>query len=97
TPWRVLAGFAEPVAFPEGLSVQQAEFPAGPGFRPPFQASRFTVAPGGRTPPDRHAVAECWFVASGNAHLVYDGEEFSLRPGDIVTFAPDKTHQAVNN
>lgn len=89
--------FTEPEIFPTGLSVELADLPVGPDFRLPFEASRFTVAPGGQTLPDNHAVAECWFVASGDARLVYDNEEISLGQGDIVVFAPNKTHQAFND
>ncbi|HKS50080.1 MAG TPA: cupin domain-containing protein [Amycolatopsis sp.] len=77
--------------------MEPVEFRDDTGFRLPFKASRFTVVPGGCTPPDTHAVAECWFVVSGDAHLVYDNQEISLRHGDIFTFAPHKTHQAFND
>ena len=87
--------FAEPEVFPEGLTVEEARF--ADDIRPPFKASRFIVAPGGRTPPDTHAVAECWFVASGEARLLYDDEVIALGQGDIIVFAPNKTHQAFND
>ena len=91
-----LTSLAWPEVFSTGLTIEEAEFGEGGSVRPPFSASRFTVAPGGSTPPDTHAVAECWFVASGAALLVYDGQEIALRQGDIAVFAPNKTHQAFN-
>lgn len=87
--------FAEPEVFSNGLTVEEARF--ADGIQPPFKASRFLVTPGGHTPPDTHAVAECWFVASGEARLLYDDEEIALRQGDIIVFAPNKTHQAFND
>ena len=90
-----LTSLAEPEVFSTGLTVEEARF--ADGVRPPFKASRFLVAPGGHTPPDTHAVAECWFVASGEARLLYDDEEIALGQGDIIVFAPNKTHQAFND
>ena len=88
--------FGKPEVFPTGLVVEVAGPPTGGGFGPLFRASRFTVAPGGSTPPDTPAVPECWFIASGDARLNHDGADGPPRTGDIVTFAPNRTHRAVN-
>lgn len=89
-------GLAAPEVFPTGLTVEEAQFGADGDVQPPFRASRFTVAPGGRTPPDTHDVAECWFVASGEGRLLYDSEELTLRQGDMIVFTPKRTHQVFN-
>jgi quercetin dioxygenase-like cupin family protein len=63
------------------------------GASAPFLASQFVVQAGCETPEDRHAVRECWFVASGTGELLSDGLSTRLGPGTVVHFAPDQPHQ----
>ncbi|MER7208984.1 cupin domain-containing protein [Streptosporangium sp. NPDC000239] len=84
-----------------GLRALPAEFPALeeweipldelPGDRP-FSMARFTVAPGGRTPPDSHAVTEIWLLLDGRGTLHYGGVPHEVGAGDVVGFAPFVEH-----
>ncbi|MEO3809600.1 cupin domain-containing protein [Sphaerisporangium sp. B11E5] len=61
----------------------------------PFSMARFTVAPGGATPPDSHAVTEVWLVLDGAGTVRYQGEPHGVGEGDLVGFAPFAEHVAV--
>ena len=69
-----------------------AEGPAGL----PFKYSRFLVSPGSASRRDQHEVQEVWVILSGHGKLLFDGGEFSVKPGDVVHFGSMRTHQVEN-
>src|SRR4051812_8870647 len=78
----------------ENLKEWEAAFGALPGV-PPFALTRFTVAPGSRTPPDSHAVTELWLVLAGRGTVRYEGVPQPVTAGDLLGFAPFAEHLAV--
>lgn len=62
----------------------------------PFQASRFSLAPGASSPVDQHSVREMWFIASGAGKLIFDGSEHDVVAGHALYFPSGKTHQITN-
>jgi mannose-6-phosphate isomerase-like protein (cupin superfamily) len=63
----------------------------------PFRSSRFTIEPGGSSPPDRHSVAEMWIVIEGAGELKYKTRSVELKAGDVVYFEPFSTHMVQNH
>lgn len=54
--------------------------------------------PGGRTPPNTHAVAEeCFFVLAGSGKAYADGKEMPIGPGDSFVLRPGVEHVVVND
>ncbi|MGK7868649.1 cupin domain-containing protein [Falsiroseomonas sp. E2-1-a20] len=54
--------------------------------------------PGGRTPPNTHAVAEeCFFVLAGSGKAYADGVEMPVGPGDAFVLRPGVEHVVVND
>lgn len=55
-------------------------------------------APGGRTPPNTHSVAEeCFFVLKGSGKAHADGVETAIGPGDCFVLRPGTEHVVVND
>ncbi|WP_439597080.1 cupin domain-containing protein [Falsiroseomonas sp.] len=55
-------------------------------------------APGGRTPPNTHQVAEeCFFVLKGSGKAFADGVEMPVGPGDAFVLRPGVEHVVVND
>ena len=85
----------EPV--PPGLTYGEFALEAGGLPAAPFRLSRFTVAPGVETPVDVHQVHELWLVGAGTGELTYDGAAHRIGTGDVVRFAPERTHTVRND
>lgn len=83
--------------FPDGMTIQEIDFPNSTTPVAPFRATRMVVKAGGRSPVDKHAVTECWLVASGTATVQLGEDTLTLRPGDVLGIAPHVPHQAVND
>jgi|tagenome__1003787_1003787.scaffolds.fasta_scaffold20983622_3 mannose-6-phosphate isomerase-like protein (cupin superfamily) len=65
--------------------------------RLPFQYSRFIVSAGSASRLDQHKVQEAWVVLSGKGSLLFDGNRFNLKAGDVVHFESMLTHQVEND
>lgn len=53
--------------------------------------------PGGKTPPNTHAVAyESFFVLAGEGRALADGETFAIGPGDAFVLRPGVEHVVEN-
>jgi mannose-6-phosphate isomerase-like protein (cupin superfamily) len=60
--------------------------------------ARITISPGGSSLKHSHPEAEeSYFVLSGEARIVIDGEESPLGKGDGVLIAPNREHQIFND
>lgn len=60
--------------------------------------ARIAIAPGKASLRHFHPAAEeSYFVLSGTARMVVDGEESRLGPGDGVFIAPKREHQIIND
>jgi mannose-6-phosphate isomerase-like protein (cupin superfamily) len=79
-----------------GISYGEFALTAGDERLAPFDASCFTVAPGHRTPVDRHAVRECWLVVEGTGTLTYDERPVPIARGELLFFESDKPHFVEN-
>lgn len=54
-------------------------------------------APGGRTPPNTHAIAEeSFFVLAGHGRASANGASFDIRPGDAFVLRPGVEHVVEN-
>ena len=63
----------------------------------PFKSSRLVEYPGKTSPLDLHDVKECWFIASGEGIVTYDGaDEVSVKPGDVLYYDSRKSHSITN-
>jgi mannose-6-phosphate isomerase-like protein (cupin superfamily) len=82
---------------PDGMTVQEIDFLASAIRTTPFRATHVVVKAGGRSPIDKHAVTECWLVASGTATMRLGDDSFTVAPGDVVTIASHIPHQAFND
>jgi quercetin dioxygenase-like cupin family protein len=83
--------------YPDGMTVQESDFPASAIPTAPFRATRIVVEAGGRSPIDKHPVTECWFVASGTATMRLGDDNLTLTQGDVIGIAPDVPHQVIND
>jgi mannose-6-phosphate isomerase-like protein (cupin superfamily) len=63
----------------------------------PFRSSRFTIEPGGASPPDNHSVAEMWIVIEGAGDLRYESQSVAIETGDVFYFEPFQTHEVRNH
>jgi mannose-6-phosphate isomerase-like protein (cupin superfamily) len=61
-----------------------------------FTVSELRLAPGAALPPHRLAVADVWFVQSGEVMAYIDGEPVPCGPGDTITF-PAGSRRSVEN
>ncbi|MBO4272819.1 cupin domain-containing protein [Microbispora triticiradicis] len=61
----------------------------------PFSMARFTVAAGGATPPDSHAVKEIWLILDGAGTVRYEDRPYEVDKGDLLGFAPFAEHVAM--
>ena len=53
--------------------------------------------PGGKTPPNSHAVAEeAFFVLAGTGKASADGESRNIGPGDVLVLRPGTEHVVEN-
>ena len=53
--------------------------------------------PGGKTPPNTHAVAEeAFFVLAGTGRAVADGVTRDIGPGDVLVLGPGTEHVVEN-
>ncbi|MDB0507888.1 sugar-binding protein [Ralstonia solanacearum] len=87
--------FQAPQVSETGLSVEVIDF----GFlraAATFEASRFEVAVGGFSPPEKHPEREVWMIAAGSGRLDYRGEVTEVRSGDCLTFDPNVEHSVHN-
>jgi mannose-6-phosphate isomerase-like protein (cupin superfamily) len=79
------------------MTIQEIDFPNSATPVAPFRATRIVVKAGGRSPVDKHAVTECWLVASGAATVRLGDDILTLKPGDVLGIAPHLPHQAIND
>ncbi len=63
---------------------------------PNFAMRLFRVLPGGYTPYHNHPYEHEVFVLEGEGKLVFEGNEYELKPGFIAYVDPDRKHQFVN-
>ena len=78
--------------------VSEIDFAASISPLPPFQASRFTVAPNSSTPvAESHDPNEIWVIIEGKGKLVYDKQEMQISEDNFVYFKPNKAHQLIND
>ena len=63
---------------------------------PNFAMRLFRVLPLGYTPYHSHPYEHEVFVLEGEGKLVFEGEEYPLKPGSVAYVDPDKRHQFVN-
>ena len=87
--------FHPPQTWDTGLRVEEIDFGnlrAGAT----FEASRFEVAVGGFSPPEKHPEREIWMIAAGMGKLYYRGEVTDVRCGDCLTFDPNTEHSVHN-
>lgn len=60
--------------------------------------AEITIPPGGAAMPHYHKLTEeSYFLLSGAATLIIQGEKLSLAAGDTVLIEPGETHQIMNN
>ena len=62
----------------------------------PFQAALLRVASQCNTPVDRHAVRECWYVATGTGTLSYDGGQYPIQSQQLLFFESHHPHSVHN-
>lgn len=63
---------------------------------PNFAMRRFTVQPGGNTPLHTHDSEHEVFVLAGQGKLVFEGDDYTLRPGSFAYVDPGHEHQFIN-
>lgn len=73
----------------EGFGLD-AEHPA------PFEASRWSLAPGFTSDWDEHDVVELWFVSTGTGIVSHGEVTVRVRAGDAV-YMPSRTRHRVHN
>lgn len=67
------------------------------GTDPGISVWRIEIAPGAARPAECHfRRVESWSVASGNGHVVLDGETRQLNPGDVIKIDRGVTHSISN-
>ena len=53
--------------------------------------------PGGKTPPNSHAIAEeAFFVMAGTGRAITDGDSRDIGPGDVLVLRPGTEHVVEN-
>ncbi|MGF7050443.1 mannose-6-phosphate isomerase-like protein (cupin superfamily) [Paenibacillus sp. DS2015] len=62
----------------------------------PFGSAWAKVQPGEATTLHTHRVAEVFFITSGSGYFNIEGEEQSIKEGDVIYVAPDKAHTICN-
>lgn len=81
-----------------GVDVSEIDFASSISPPPPFQASRFTVAPNSSTPvEENHDPNEIWVVIEGKGKLIYDKQEMQISEDNFVYFKPNKAHHLIND
>jgi mannose-6-phosphate isomerase-like protein (cupin superfamily) len=63
----------------------------------PFNASWFSIEPGGTTELDQHDVLEIWMIARGRGVITYDGNEVPVSKGDMLYFDSQHPHIMLND
>ncbi len=63
---------------------------------PNFAMRVFHVAPGGHTPLHQHPYEHEIYVMAGRGTVWRDGQEVTLRPGDVLYIPADEQHQFKN-
>jgi|SRR5580704_264398 quercetin dioxygenase-like cupin family protein len=86
--------YMEPECNESGMKLQELDLC---GRRFPFKSSRFTIEPGGASPPDKHSVAEMWIIVEGMGELIWNEESYNIEAGDVVYFGPFDTHLVRNH
>ncbi|MEG9883944.1 MAG: cupin domain-containing protein [Hyphomicrobiales bacterium] len=89
-----LIGANAPEALGDGIRFSEFDLA---GAKAPFEASCFIVAPGVTTDPDRHAVREIWFIASGAAEVYVDEQSYQVKAGTALLFQPQQVHRLDNS
>ena len=90
----LLLTYMEPECSESGMKLQELDFRQH-AF--PFKSSRFSVEPGGSSPPDNHSVVEMWIIVEGTGELIYNEKSFQVKAGDAVYFGPFHTHLIHNH
>lgn len=90
----LLLAYMEPECSEPGMKLQELDLCRR---QFPFKSSRFTVEPGGNSPPDKHSVAEMWIIVEGTGELIYDEKSHQVKAGDAVYFEPFHTHLIRNH
>ncbi len=91
---KLLLAYMEPESSDSGMRLQELDLRQHPF---PFNSSRFTVDPGGSSPPDNHSVAEMWVIVEGMGELLYNDKSYQVKAGDAVYFEPFHTHLIRNH
>ncbi len=55
------------------------------------------VPPGSHIPPHSHTTSvEVYVVRRGACELIVNGEQFTMRPGDVILMEPGDVHELIN-
>jgi mannose-6-phosphate isomerase-like protein (cupin superfamily) len=95
--WHPKLAFSPPQDDGRGINVLEIELARAGKPLAPFNAARFTVAPGCASIEESHAVHELWMIVAGEGELIYDGRPLRVRSSDVLYFEPPKTHQVRND
>jgi mannose-6-phosphate isomerase-like protein (cupin superfamily) len=83
----------------KAMLVEEVDLPLADG-QPvaPFNSLRMLIPPGGCSTVDIHDSKECWFIASGNGVIIYNGEtRLDIKPGDVLFYDSRRSHQVFNH
>ncbi len=61
-----------------------------------FALRAYIIEPGGYTSYDIHPHEHGVYMISGNAVVIIEGREFTLRPGDVLHIGGNEAHQFFN-
>lgn len=81
----------------EGVEVREIDLSSSISPLPPFNTSRFTVAPGCCSVTESHHEHEIWIIAQGAGKLCYDQREMRINQDDFVYLEPNTDHQVIND
>lgn len=88
----------DPETWQEGRGYRKNRLLAAEALRQPGALVQLFVAPpGAHIPPHYHrASVEVYVVRRGVCELVVNGEQYELRPGDVVLMEPGDVHELTN-
>jgi mannose-6-phosphate isomerase-like protein (cupin superfamily) len=79
------------------MLLKEIDLKGSDGPRAPFEASWFSLEPGGKTELDQHDVLEIWMIARGHGVITYAGNDVPVSQGDMVYFESQHSHIMVND
>jgi len=78
------------------ITVDDGVLPASAADPGRMGVTRFTVAVGAASVPERHESHELWLVEAGRGEVAYDGDRFTVGPGAMVYVEPWHEHGVRN-